>query len=465
MTDLRLDEPVIILTAGRSGSTLLRHILDAHPDVACPPETNIVNACAQLAFAWRSAGAGLPSGGLSEAATAGLRATVDGLFRDYLSRRGKTRWCDKSLGSAPTAGWFAELYPRARFICLVRHAMDVIYSGLEASPWGLMGYGFEQFGGLRGGNNVAALAAYWIEHTGRILEFEQQHAGRFLRVRYEDLVRRPADTAAGIFAFIGVPDVPGLTDGGLVIDQSADGPGDHKIRATAKITTRSVGRGVRVPAEVIPPAQLGVMNHLLGELGYTPVDEAWRASPRPPELVPDSGADPVARPAPRSLLDVSEVLIQAVLQQLDSAVPARIRLGFRQGLPGVPAADLDRATTFELIAYHPDAPAAARSWRVDLDRRSVRSVPAEAADRFQAGWLVTGDVEAWLGILSGRANMESCLRSGLLRHIAPTCPAGRPPADRQLTADRQLAVVRELLGLSGYPEDILVSPPYSRNTA
>jgi hypothetical protein len=77
-TDLRLDEPVIILTAGRSGSTLLRHILDAHPDVACSPETNIVKTCAQLASAWRITGAGPPSGGLSAAAAAGLRATVEG---------------------------------------------------------------------------------------------------------------------------------------------------------------------------------------------------------------------------------------------------------------------------------------------------------------------------------------------------------------------------------------------------
>jgi hypothetical protein len=30
-----LDEPVIVLTPARSGSTLLRRILDAHPDLAC----------------------------------------------------------------------------------------------------------------------------------------------------------------------------------------------------------------------------------------------------------------------------------------------------------------------------------------------------------------------------------------------------------------------------------------------
>jgi hypothetical protein len=34
-------DPVFVLCNGRSGSTLLRFLLDAHPDLACPPETNL----------------------------------------------------------------------------------------------------------------------------------------------------------------------------------------------------------------------------------------------------------------------------------------------------------------------------------------------------------------------------------------------------------------------------------------
>src|SRR5262249_47350516 len=46
------DSPVFILTTSRSGSTLLRFLLDSHPDFACPPETGISVACAQLARSW-----------------------------------------------------------------------------------------------------------------------------------------------------------------------------------------------------------------------------------------------------------------------------------------------------------------------------------------------------------------------------------------------------------------------------
>ena len=41
-------DPVFILTASRSGSTLLRFILDTHPDFACPPETHLLHAAGRF---------------------------------------------------------------------------------------------------------------------------------------------------------------------------------------------------------------------------------------------------------------------------------------------------------------------------------------------------------------------------------------------------------------------------------
>lgn len=39
--DLARQAPVIVLTIARSGSTLLRFILDSHPEPACRPETSL----------------------------------------------------------------------------------------------------------------------------------------------------------------------------------------------------------------------------------------------------------------------------------------------------------------------------------------------------------------------------------------------------------------------------------------
>jgi protein-tyrosine sulfotransferase len=47
-----LSDPVFVLCIGRSGSTLLRLILDTHPELACPQETNIPALCSQLTLVW-----------------------------------------------------------------------------------------------------------------------------------------------------------------------------------------------------------------------------------------------------------------------------------------------------------------------------------------------------------------------------------------------------------------------------
>ena len=45
-------DPVFVICNGRSGSTLLRFLLDAHPQLACPPETNLPALAVQLATVW-----------------------------------------------------------------------------------------------------------------------------------------------------------------------------------------------------------------------------------------------------------------------------------------------------------------------------------------------------------------------------------------------------------------------------
>ena len=139
-------EPVFVLCMGRSGSTLLRFLLDSHPDLACPPETSLPSLCAQLATVWSliegaplSANRGDEPPVIPAAAITGIRHTMDEMVGSYLQRRGRKRYCDKSLGTARFAELLLRVYPQAKFLCLYRHPMGVIASGIEACPWGLNG--------------------------------------------------------------------------------------------------------------------------------------------------------------------------------------------------------------------------------------------------------------------------------------------------------------------------------------
>src|SRR6516162_10762402 len=118
-------DPVFVLCHGRSGSTLLRFLLDAHPELACPPETNLPGLCVQLATVWSliegaplAANRGDEPPKIPEAAITGVRETMDRMVGSYLARRGKMRYCDKSLGTARFAYLIRRIWPGARFICL-----------------------------------------------------------------------------------------------------------------------------------------------------------------------------------------------------------------------------------------------------------------------------------------------------------------------------------------------------------
>ena len=325
-------DPAFVLCAGRSGSTLLRFLLDSHPALACPPETRIPWLCTQMVSAWSvledtsagstadesdnsnrpGAGGGPGAGGLGvsggpgasggpnagggpkagaesaptipPAVIAGLRQSFDPMIASYLAHVGKERYCDKSLGGAMHSGLLKQMWPGALFVSLYRHPMDVIGSGIEASPWGLSGYGFEGYAAGNPGNSVAALARYWVDYTAEIVAAEDRLGESCLRVRYEDLVAEPESAAARLFEFLGVPAVPGITETIFSRRRQRTGPGDHKIWQTTRIGADSIGRGWDVPAGLIPPPLLDDVNRLAGRIGYRPVGPDWGKGDKPADV-------------------------------------------------------------------------------------------------------------------------------------------------------------------------------------
>jgi hypothetical protein len=437
---LALDEPVIVLTCARSGSTLLRLILDAHPELACPAETNIVKICSLLGQAWQLVDPPDSGDALSRMASASVKATVNTVFTSYLLRNGKRRWCDKSLGTARGLRPFIDLYPKAKFICLYRHCMDVIDSGLEASPFGLLGYGFENYVTRASGNSVAAIASAWCEETAWALEFEETHPERCHRVYYEQIVQSPEAVAAGIFDFIGVAPDPEVTRRCFDVQHDFSGPGDHKVTATNRISADSVGRGLRVPADLLPPPLLNGVNELLGRLGYPIVDENWRRSMWPPAILPGpAGAGPV--PDERSA---------ALLDHLGQIVRERVDLRLRMPLPPAARAAVGPTKTVGLVAYCPGPAPVARLWRFRLDPGpSVVEEPVRAADDPRVDWLVTGEVRTWLGILSGDENIAGSMRARTLRCIDYLGWDKQAIAENNKKSHSYRVLIGHLLGLGG----------------
>jgi hypothetical protein len=442
------DRPIFMLCTGRSGSTLLRFLLDAHPDLACPPETRLPWLCTQLASAWSVIeDAPMPSGkpGLvPEPVIHGLRQSLTPMMKSYLARRGKKQYCDKSLGGAQHAGLLRQVWPGALFICLYRHPMDVIGSGIEASPWGLGNYGFESYVAASPGNIVAALARYWADYTGTILAAEAELGEDCLPVRYEDLVADPEGQAERLFEFIGVAQVPGITERCFTTERQRFGPGDYKIWNTTGVTTSSVGRGWQVPARLIAPELLAVVNDAAGQLGYVQVDETWGVGSPPADLrVPVDTSDrtpipagPVTGAAPTSALLAD--LVQAGLLNL--------------GEEFTRAWKSCTAESVLLFATAAEPGGSTAWWRLDLGGGTAKTGAGDRA--MDTDWSVTGSADAWQRVLTGDLNLSVAFRGGGLRY-ADKGDHGAGSADANL----RVAMIADLLGITRWqPADTGPAP-------
>jgi Sulfotransferase family len=438
-----LAEPVFVLCNGRSGSTLLRFLLDAHPDLACPPETNVPALCAQLATVWSliegaplSAKRGDEPPVIPDAAITGVRETMDRMIGSYLARRGKKRYCDKSLGTARFTELLLRVYPGAKFICLFRHPMDVIASGMESCPFGLNGYGFDPYIATSPGNAVLALARFWVDSATEMLAAGQRFPGQCVRVRYEDLVTAPEDTAAGIFAFLGADLVPGITADCFSGDRERFGPADHKIWYTSKITTGSIGRGWSMPAGLISPPVLEMMNDLAGQLGYLPVDGNWGTTAPPADMrLPAAGTD--GTPAPGADLG-TPALSRRHSEQLGSRLQQTLRQASAETLARWAPQAGERMVAVSIPA---DPAEPAEYWLVDLARR--QACFASRAAQQDSTWDVVGSATAWEQVIAGTLNLSVALRSCQLRY----CESEKS-AD-PLAADHRVTLLAHLLGLAG----------------
>src|SRR5215471_170596 len=212
MTVARRDPPFFVLGAARSGTTMLRLMLNRHPRLAIPPESHFLLPildelpidgpltlgqrirAAQIITAhprfrtWRVSAIDLALA-FSAAHSASLSDLVDCAFRLQITDSRKPRWGDKTPRYYPRWGQLAALFPESAFIHIIRDGRDVSAS-LERVGWH--------------GPGEAERAAYW---AGCVRLAFECHLGlgdkRSIIVRYEDLVLDGAPCLRRICSFLG----------------------------------------------------------------------------------------------------------------------------------------------------------------------------------------------------------------------------------------------------------------------
>jgi hypothetical protein len=313
--------------------------------------------------------------------------------------------------------------------------MDFIHSALEATPWGLSGYGFEQYAAGSPGNSVFSLARYWSDNAAAIEQLENLMPGQCSRVRYEDLVSDPEEVAATICDFVGVPVAPGISKLCFEAEHERFGPSDYKIWHTSSVNTDSIGGGTSVPVGLIPPALVASINEQLGRLGYLQIDETWGTPAMPGELF-----RPKPHLASRSLAPPVSPACQDVLAEGDKMLDERLRTGlgriddqFRERW-GACASE-----QFTVVSARHPAENAGLSWNVNLSGRQV--VAGHERGNEDDRWNVIGAPEVWKAVLAGDLNLSVALRQCTVRY----CDTGE---DVPFLTDFRIDMLSDLLGIA-----------------
>jgi hypothetical protein len=267
--------PVLVLGVRRSGTTLLRVMLDRHSELAVPDESYFVPQLADRHLRridpdsflddlrridtlaeWKvpldevraRLGKGMPIG-----------AAIGTVYAVYAEARGKPRWGDKTPMYMQNLHLLERLFPDALFVHLIRDGRDAAKSYLSM-PKGLMTETWMQ------PQNVAQFACQWRAEVEAARRLGWRVGGaRYLEVRYEDLVEDVETVLRRVAAFALLPYEAAMADYVGKVDGLSAKPHQQSL-------TRPPTSGLRDWRRQMSPEEVGafeqVAGDLLDELGY-----------------------------------------------------------------------------------------------------------------------------------------------------------------------------------------------------
>ncbi len=252
----------------RSGLTLLRLILDAHPEISIGPDAGIFS----IALTARDFAATL--GELHrdhfnlppERVRANFAEAIEKILDARRRRFGRARAGEKSLANLLVFEDLAKLFPAAQFIHCVRDGRDVAASLLERA-WKdpRTGRLFDHCA------DAGAAARYWADFVAIGLEAERRigKGKRLYRFSYEKLAREPEPAMRGLFRFLSVD----WSDAALAYHerepQLAGIEEESTERLRRPITDEQVGRWRRDLDAAQQRDVAAAAGRMLRALGYT----------------------------------------------------------------------------------------------------------------------------------------------------------------------------------------------------
>jgi len=268
---------IIVLGVPRTGTTLLRRLLNGHPEICCPGETFLLTSAARFlrpdfitdGIEYGVLGGVAAAGVQREQLLADLRALITNCFERIAALASKPRWASKTaIDSFYLSEIESLMTGHARFVCIVRHGCDATLSLKDLCDANEVYIREIHEYIVRYARPIVALAHLWADVTATLLDFAGRHSDDAILLRYEELVSRPTGELDRLAGFLGL-EPRSLSVDALRLD-APSGLGDWKTYGKVTMDESSIGRwrGLSTASlNLLAP----VVNPVLARAGYEPV--------------------------------------------------------------------------------------------------------------------------------------------------------------------------------------------------
>jgi hypothetical protein len=265
--------PVFVLGVRRSGTTLLRVMLDRHSQLAVPDESYFIP---QLADRHRSPIdvdafvddlRRLPT--LREwnvdvdAVRARLRTgqppgeAIAAVYETYAAAHGKVRWGDKTPMYMQRLPLLERLFPEALYVHLIRDGRDCALSFAQM-PAGIVTRFWAH------PSDAAGFACQWRAEVVAARKLGRRVGPRYLELRYERLVAEPEEALGTVCSHVNLPFEPTMLDYAGSVDVTRQ---PHQQSLTRPPTPGLRDWRTDMPAFDVRAFE-AVAGDLLADLGY-----------------------------------------------------------------------------------------------------------------------------------------------------------------------------------------------------
>nr|CAD7392314.1 unnamed protein product [Timema cristinae] len=256
----------------RSGTTLMRAMLDAHPEVRCGQETRVIPRILQMRTHWlrsQKESLRLEEAGLSKEV---LDSAIAAFCLEVIARHGDPapRLCNKDPLTLKSAVYLSELFPQGKFIFMVRDGRATVHSIISRKVT-ITGFDLTSYRQCMTKWNTAVQ----VMHS----QCQEVGSARCLMVPYEQLVLHPREWMRKILHFVDVP----WNESVLHHEEHINKPGGV-----------SLSKVERSSDQVIRPVNLDALSKWVGHIPNDVVRDMADIAP----MLSILGYDPDANPPP-----------------------------------------------------------------------------------------------------------------------------------------------------------------------